>query len=302
VLERPQNEAAGPATVCPGQHIFHEVQGSGLRVPGSGEPGTSTAEPGTGHYSVVWWDPGALDLDRKPSFGVRRGELIVKDVPRDVVAEGRTQYDRWHLARADARDSGAVPTILSETVRAWSAADGSEWPAEWIQPADVHLVKVRGADDEEVARAKRPGGIAFGVLVHALLAQAPFDASRATLEAIARIEARLLALDDEDASAAASIVERVLAHDLLARARAADARGACRRETPVTCTLPDGRLLEGVVDLAFEEAQRWTVVDYKTDREIAAAGEDRYRRQVAFYGSAIARATGRPASAVLVRI
>ena len=99
-----------------------------------------------------------------------------------------------------------------------------------------------------------------------------------------------------------AVVERLLTHDVLVRARAADARGACRRETPVTCTLPDGTMIEGVVDLAFEEAGEWTVVDYKTDREIAASGEDRYRRQVALYASAIAQATGQPAHGVLMRV
>ena len=112
----------------------------------------------------------------------------------------------------------------------------------------------------------------------------------------------MLGLSDDDASAAAAVVERLMTHDVLVRARAADARGACRRETPVTCTMPDGTLVEGVVDLAFEEAGEWTVVDYKTDREIAASGEDRYRRQVALYASAIAQATGQPAHAVLMRV
>jgi ATP-dependent helicase/nuclease subunit A len=98
------------------------------------------------------------------------------------------------------------------------------------------------------------------------------------------------------------VVERLLTHVVLARARDADARGACRRETPVTWTAPDGTLVEGIVDLAFEESGGWTVVDYKTDREIAASGEDRYRRQVALYASAIAQATGRPAHAVLMRV
>ena len=32
-------------------------------------------------YSVVWWDPHELELGQKPAFGVRREELIVKDVP-----------------------------------------------------------------------------------------------------------------------------------------------------------------------------------------------------------------------------
>jgi ATP-dependent exoDNAse (exonuclease V) beta subunit len=135
-----------------------------------------------------------------------------------------------------------------------------------------------------------------------VLARAPFDATRNSLEDIASLEARLLAMEDDDAVAAAAVVERVLAHDLLVRARRADARGACRRETAVTLTLEDGTLVEGVVDLAFEEDGEWIVVDYKTDREIATAGEDRYRRQVALYASAIARATGARASGVLLRI
>ena len=112
----------------------------------------------------------------------------------------------------------------------------------------------------------------------------------------------MLGLTDSDAAAAAASAERVLGHELLTRARAAAARGRCRRETPITLTLPDGTLVEGVVDLAFEENGAWTVVDYKTDREIRGAGEARYRRQVALYAAAIARATNAPATGVLVRI
>jgi ATP-dependent exoDNAse (exonuclease V) beta subunit len=86
------------------------------------------------------------------------------------------------------------------------------------------------------------------------------------------------------------------------RAAAAAARGACRRETPVTLCLPDGTLLEGVVDLAFEEQGRWTIVDYKSDREIAEIGEDRYRRQVALYAAAVSQATGAGAAGMLFRV
>src|SRR5439155_12562168 len=67
VLERPNMEMAGAGTVSPGQHDF------------------------PGGYSVVWWDPtpgGGLKLDEKPTFGVRREDLIVKDVARNVVADG----------------------------------------------------------------------------------------------------------------------------------------------------------------------------------------------------------------------
>ena len=60
-------------------------------------------------------------------------------------------------------------------------------------------------------------------------------------------------------------------------------------------------MVEGVVDLAFEEAGAWTIVDYKTDRELSQA-EPAYRRQVALYATAIARATGQTASAVILRL
>ncbi len=99
VLQRPNDEPAGNGTVCPGLHAFDG--------------------PG---YSVVWWDPGAgggLKLDEKPTFGVRREDLIVKDVPRNVVADGRSRYDRWRLARDDARAAGAVPSLTVEPARDW---------------------------------------------------------------------------------------------------------------------------------------------------------------------------------------
>ena len=300
VLQRPNDEAAGPATVSPGAHRFDAGQASA----------GATADDG---YSVVWWDPGpggGLVLGVKPSFGIRREELIVKDVPRHVVADGRSRYDQWRLARADARAAGAVPTISVRTVREWTAdapssppaaaGPAAREPAHEADPIDVAIVTIAGAGRSD--DAGRAGGAAYGALVHAVLAQAPFDAPRAMLEDIAAIEGRLLGLDERAAAAAAGTVARVLRHELLARARRAAARGLCRRETPVTCTMPDGTLVEGIVDLAFEEDGQWTVVDYKTDRELAAGGDDRYRRQVAFYAAAIARATGRPASGVLARV
>jgi ATP-dependent exoDNAse (exonuclease V) beta subunit len=285
VLQRPHDEPAGNGTVCPGQHTFADA-----------------------NYSVVWWDPGALKLDEKPTFGVRRDDLIVKDVPKNVIADGRSRYDRWHLARDDARAMGAIPSLVVETVRDWSASESLKsevrrqpeigtQPDVRLDPSDLVTVVRLGGDD-----AERPGGLGFGLLVHGVLAQAPFGASRPALDDLAAVEARVLGLSDDEAAAAAAVVERLLTHDVIVRARAADARGACRRETPVTYTLPDGTMLEGIVDLAFEEAGEWTVVDYKTDRELAASGEDRYRRQVALYASAIAQATGQPAHGVLMRV
>ena len=81
----------------------------------------------------------------------------------------------------------------------------------------------------------------------------------------------------------------MLRHDLMARARAS---ARVRRETPVTWLQKDGTLIEGVLDLAFDEAGRPTVVDFKTDHELAA-GEARYRAQLQKYVDAVAAATDR---------
>jgi len=68
--------------------------------------------------------------------------------------------------------------------------------------------------------------------------------------------------------------------------------------------LDNGRMLEGIVDLAFREEENgtlWTVVDYKTDFEIKGR-LDEYRRQVGLYVQGIARATKQSAQGVLLRL
>src|SRR5262249_53929893 len=215
-------------TVCPGLHRFAD------------------------DYGVVWWEPGpggGLKLGEKAAFGVRREDLIVKDVPRHVVADGRTLYDRWRLTRQDARDSGSAPSLTLATVREWTADPLHQIPED-VDPQAVSIVEVMTRRQKAADRA---GGPAFGVLVHAILAQAPFDASREVLDECAIREARILGLTEQEAAAAVDAAERILAHDILQRARAAAARGLCRRESPIVCTLEDGTLIEGFVDLAFEE-------------------------------------------------
>ena len=69
----------------------------------------------------------------------------------------------------------------------------------------------------------------------------------------------------------------------------------------MTSRLALGTWVEGQFDLAFEDGDGWTVVDFKTDAELDAS-LDGYRRQVALYARAISAATGRPARGVLLRI
>jgi ATP-dependent helicase/nuclease subunit A len=215
-----------------------------------------------------------------------------------VVADGRTRYDQWRLARISAREAGTQASLQVATVREWSEDAGRVQPAgaEGLASA-VEVVNVVGSE-----LSRQSGGPRFGALVHEVLALVPLDAGPDEVARLARMQARLLGLSSDDADAASLAVRQVLAHDVMGRARAAAARGECRRETPVTLTVEGGTLVEGVVDLAFREADRWVVVDFKTDRELSQAGEDRYRRQVALYAAAITRATSSSAVGYLVRI
>lgn len=274
VLFRPDDRMADDLTVAPGLHAIHD-------------------------YSVVWCDPRWFTLGLKPAFGVRRQELVVKEVRRDVVDEGRLAYETWRGARERARAVGGVPSRTIQTVGDWAALNESAASFE-IQPADVAITTAGSPAGER--DASRPGGAMFGLLVHALLAQMPFDTSAFSLHDLAAVEGRALRATEDDVAAAVRAVEQVLRHDLLVQARRAAVRGACRRETPVTLSLADGTVVEGIVDLAFEDNGTWTVVDYKTDRELAAAGEERYRRQVAVYATAVAQATRMPATGTLLRI
>jgi ATP-dependent exoDNAse (exonuclease V) beta subunit len=114
-------------------------------------------------------------------------------------------------------------------------------------------------------------------------------------------KARVLDVADVDHAAVAAAIRGTLQHPLLRAAALADARGQCRREAPVTLRLEDGTWIEGQLDLAYEDADGWIVVDFKTDAELDAS-LDAYRRQVALYARALTAATGRPATGVLLRV
>ena len=88
VLDRPDDEVARASTVCPGLHHF------GARAPAG--------------YDVVWWDPSALQLGADPPFGLRRQELISKDVSPGVVAAGERRYLAWRQLREAAVAAGGV--------------------------------------------------------------------------------------------------------------------------------------------------------------------------------------------------
>ncbi len=269
VLHRPDEGIASAQTVSPGLHRFE----SRLHEP----------------YEVVWWDPAALTLGVEAPFGLRRQELIARDVAPEVVAAGQRAYIAWRDAREAALTAGAQPSVRVRTATEWALASLEDATAAGL----VEVVTLDSA-------LSRPTGTRFGTLVHAVLATVPLNADAAAIRTIVATQSRVVGATSEESQAAGDVVEAALRHPLFDAARAAATGGRCLRETPVTLTVGD-ELVEGTVDFAFETADGTTVIDFKTDR-VDGVRLERYRRQVRFYAEAIARVTGQNVRAVLMMV
>jgi hypothetical protein len=261
-------------------------------------PGIHTFE-GEVPYDVTWWDPSRLALDRQPRYGLRREELIAKDAAPGVVEAAEDRYAAWTVAREAAIERGSRPAQRVVTVRARAAASsrgGASPPGGpgGTEPA-AGLVDIPRPDGIVVS------GVRFGALVHAVLALVPLDAPSATIEAVAAQQARVLAAEAGETLAAARVIAGALGHPAFTPLRAAAAAGRLRREVPVALAEPGGAIVEGVSDAAFETEAGWVVVDFKTDADPGEA-LDAYLGQIRLYARAIATATGRPASGLLLRL
>jgi hypothetical protein len=279
VLNRPDGDPARSTTVAPGEYVIPHVARS-----------TEPAAPSASR--VVWWDPSLFHLNASSSFGLRRDDLIVKDGDMFAVEDRLAAYEKWRTDREQLVTAGAAPAVRVQTATAWAAEAAREGIDEAIAAAaEISVVAIPGAEG-------RPRGPRFGTLVHAILAIVPLDAGEGVVRRSAEVQGQILGAPPEEVVASTAVVRSVLEHELMARARRAS---RLRRETPVTWTQKDGTLIEGVLDLAFDEGERTIVVDFKTDHELSA-GEARYRAQLQKYVDAVSTATSRPAAGVLFKV
>ena len=206
--------------------------------------------------------------------------------------ERREQLDLFEALkapRAPASPSPAASLPLTASTEPSASHSGT--------PTDVAIESV-GID------FSRPHGKRFGTLVHAVLSLVDLNASTKNVRQIANLQGRILGATPTEIDASIETVNRSLAHPLLRRASKAMKAGRCRRETPISMQLEDGTIVEGKADLAFlEEDERiqWTVVDFKTDFEIAGR-LDEYCRQIELYTRAISLATSQDVKGVLLRM
>jgi ATP-dependent exoDNAse (exonuclease V) beta subunit len=242
-----------------------------------------------GDCAIVWWDPTVLKLGAEPSLGIRKPELIGKDVASAVVESGLKTYNTWRKHRDDTDAEGGVASINLTTAGQYASAEAA--PNAMPEVEIIELPRT----------GERPSGRRFGSLVHAVLATVPLDAGADVIERLTSTHARILGCPTEERAAAADLVGRVLDHEVIRRAAVTAKANLCRREVPVTWRDSSGVMVEGVVDLAFQEQDRWVVVDFKTDEQIRS-GQRKYEQQIRMYGTAVEQSTGRLNSIILMRL
>ncbi|NMD43771.1 MAG: hypothetical protein GYA86_10770, partial [Firmicutes bacterium] len=146
--------------------------------------------------------------------------------------------------------------------------------------------------DGEPAAVVPGGGIAFGSAFHDIMEQVELENPA---------PGRLAGLADRtaghwgigDSGELIRLVRATLEHPLIARARQAR---LLLRELPFIYELDD-LLVEGIIDLLFQEGEGLVIVDYKTDLVTPDELERRwagYRRQGMVYALAMAGITGLP--------
>ena len=278
VLNRPDGDPARPMTVAPGSYLF-----------------------GAGGYSVVWWDPHILRLDADAGYGLRRDDLISKDGDPAAVASRLAAHHEWRDKRDAATARARVPSMRVRTATSVAADRTPDAASDvGIAPIDIEVI--------DFSRTReRPFGARFGSLVHATLATVPLDAPDRVIAVVAEAQSRILPAAARDpyaaleVDAAVEVVSAVLKAPLFDQVRLAERDGRCDRELPITWMAPDGTLIEGTIDLAFEDVTGVTVIDFKTDRELATDLE-RYRRQLTVYCEALATTRNVPARGILARV
>jgi len=164
-------------------------------------------------------------------------------------------------------------------------------------PVSVTKAALRQAPPGVTAEGST-GGRDFGSLVHRILEWVPLDEPE-RVRGMAEALAPSFGLDAAEADRATTAAERALRLPVMQRARTAT---RLWRELPLW--FPDGaELLEGVIDLVFEEDGGLVIVDYKTDgiaAEQALAQAAHHAPQLQLYGRGLAQALGLPVRERLV--
>jgi ATP-dependent helicase/nuclease subunit A len=212
-------------------------------------------------------------------------DVRVLDVAELPVPDAReTRSDLRALSTAEGEDAVA---LLWEKRRAEVLVEASH-------RGQVPISATRAAARTAVPPVAGTGGVGgrdFGSLVHRLLEWIPLGEPE-RVSPMAAALAPSFGIDRDGARRAAEAVMRALALPVMDRARRSS---RVYREMPLV--FGDGAdLVEGVIDLVFEEDGQFVIVDYKTDQitpEQALAQAHHHAPQLQLYGRGLAQATRR---------
>jgi ATP-dependent helicase/nuclease subunit A len=235
--------------------------------------------PGLGSlWSPLELPPSALPVQTPQAAGAAEG----------APARGPDDLAAWWRGRQALADRARRPTAIAATSVATALA-----PPEGHLPASVPLV-----EDDIVPSHKGRGGTSFGRAVHAVL-QTVDLAQPGGVADLARVQAAVEGISD----AASQVAEAAATALRSPTVRAAVASGRYWREYYVGAPV-EGAVLEGFLDLLYDDRDGLVVVDYKTDRLEGRTAEQAaacHRPQAASYALALEAALGRPvARCVLV--
>ena len=237
------------------------------------QPGLHT--PQQGQHEVVWWDPQILKLAPPANLGLRQEAILKGDSNEE--SPSLTAYREWKAQREKVNAAGQ-----EKEFDVFTATETAEPPPDFSIAVKFEAVK---------KTAGRSAGPRFGTLVHTILRDVALDGNAGQL---AKVHGRVLGATDQEIKDATEAVDAALKHPLLERARKSK---LCRRELPILLKLEPNRVLEGVIDLAFEENGVWHIVDFKTDAELK-----RYENQLRWYSLALARLNKTPVEAHLLAV
>jgi ATP-dependent exoDNAse (exonuclease V) beta subunit len=233
--------------------------------------------PREGAHEVVWWDPQVLALNAEEKFGLPGEDMLKGDSSASAGA-----YEAWQSRRGALIASGSKPSL-----QVFTPSETDDAPSGF----DVEVVY-----EATVREPDRPGGRRFGSLVHGVIREGLFETAAA--RDVAQSLARTMGATEEETEAVIRVVEEASRHPLIDRARRA---ARVHRELPLLYRLEDGRVLDGVADLAFLEGETWTLVDFKTDADIASR-RAHYEAQLRWYALALSRLTGQQVRCVVFAI
>jgi ATP-dependent helicase/nuclease subunit A len=195
--------------------------------------------------------------------------------------EERTSWERrlqWKESLDTVKEKASIGLpLLAPSSAAPSPLDfPSHRLDDWIEPGAS-----RGRGEE--------GGPFFGLAFHGVMER--LDLSRAeNLEELCRTQTLEYSIPGLREKLGA-MVRRCLGHPLMERVKKAK---RLFREVPFSVYL-DGTLVEGKIDLLFQEESGWVIVDYKTDDVSGEILEQRfhsYREQGQWYARAVREAAG----------